>query len=521
MLFRSDDVSSVTGATVTGLTNGTTYYFQVRAVNAAGNGAWSPSSAAITPATIPGAPTLTAITIPNTNPSGRLALAFTAGNTGGSAITGYEFSINGGATWTALTGTSNLLIEGLTNGVSYTISIRALNAQGVGPASNEISAAPTGPADAPVISGVVAENQSLTVSFSAPANNGGSAITGYRYQIRGLSGVWSAWTAVTAQPLVINSLTNGVSYSVKLQALNAGGAGAESSSVTATPFTNPAAPTITSVTPGNGSLAVAYTVDTNGSAVTATEYSLDAGTTWIRTTSTTSPLTISGLVNGTSYSPRVRMINAAGEGGSTTATATTPFRAPFAPAITSVTSTPTSITMNFTVNNGGNTVTTIAYRSRSVTAPGVTSCAAAYSTLTWSENWSAWSEIPAANSLTLSGLSTGNCYDVQVRAQNSAGYGESSRESGKPVTVPSAPSIVSVTPAAGALAVTFNESADNGGAAISAYEYRIGTGAWISLATLNGFTLGTSTLFTIGSLTNGSSYSITLRATNKIGRAHV
>jgi titin len=513
----TDAVSSVTGATVTELTNGTAYYFQVRAINGAGNGAWSPSSAAITPATIPGAPTLTAITIPNSNPSGRLAIAFTAGVTGGSAITGYEFSINGGATWTALTGTSNLVIEGLTNGVSYAISLRAVNAQGVGPASNEVTAAPTGPADAPVISGVVAENQKLTVSFSAPANNGGSAITGYRYQIRGLSGVWSAWTDVTAQPLVITSLTNGVSYSVKLQAVNAGGAGVESVSVSGTPFTNPSAPTITSVTPGNGSLAIAYTVDTNGSTITATEYSLDAGTTWIRTTSATSPLTITGLVNGTSYTPQVRVINSAGEGPSVTATATTPFREPFAPAITSVSSTSTSITMNFTVNNGGSAVTTIGYRSRFVAAPGVTSCAAAYGTLTWSENWSSWSEIPAANSLTLSGLSTGNCYDVQVRAQNSAGYGPTSRESGKPVTVPSAPSIVAITPAAGALTVTFNESADNGGAAISAYEYRIGSGSWTSLATLTGFTLGSSTVFTLDSLTNGSSYAITLRAVNSAG----
>jgi uncharacterized repeat protein (TIGR02543 family) len=516
-----DAVSSVTGATVTGLTNGTAYFFQVRAINGAGTGAWSPSSAAITPATIPGAPTLTAVTIPTTNPSGRLALAFTAGTTGGSPITGYEFSINGGATWSALTGTSNLIIEGLTNGVSYTVSLRAVNAQGVGPASNEIAAAPTGPADAPVISGIVPENQKITLSFSAPANNGGSAITGYRYQIRNFSSpVWSAWTVVSAQPLVITSLTNGVTYSVKLQAINAGGTtapGAESAPVSAVPFTNPSAPTITSVTPGNGSLAIAYTVDTNGSAITATEYSLDAGTTWIRTNASTSPLTITGLVNGTSYTPQLRLINGAGEGGATSAAATIPFREPFAPAITSVSSTSNSITMNFTINNGGSAITTVAYRSRSVAAPGITSCAAAYGTLTWSENWSAWTEIPAATSLTLSGLSTGNCYDVQVRAQNSAGYGPSSRESGKPVTAPSAPSIVSITPAAGALAVTFNESADNGGAAISAYEYRIGSGSWISLATLQGFTLGSSTVVTLPSLTNGTSYSITLRALNSAG----
>ncbi|NDE16566.1 fibronectin type III domain-containing protein [bacterium] len=45
----NDSVSTLTSATVTGLTNGTGYIFQVAAVNGAGTGSWSTSSAVVTP----------------------------------------------------------------------------------------------------------------------------------------------------------------------------------------------------------------------------------------------------------------------------------------------------------------------------------------------------------------------------------------------------------------------------------------------------------------------------------------
>jgi predicted phage tail protein len=83
--------AAATSVQVTGLTNGTSYRVQVRAVNAVGAGAYSGLSVAFTPATVPGAPLI------GVAQSGVAGGAVTAtavwtppAATGGSAITGYR-----------------------------------------------------------------------------------------------------------------------------------------------------------------------------------------------------------------------------------------------------------------------------------------------------------------------------------------------------------------------------------------------------------------------------------------------
>ncbi|MEI7781446.1 MAG: YDG domain-containing protein, partial [Planctomycetota bacterium] len=128
--------------TITGLANGTSYNVQLRAVNAAGDGTATVSTAA-TPRTTPSAPTINSITPSN----GQLSVAFSPPSDGGSAITGYEYSTNGGSSFTAATGTSSpIVITGLTNGVTYDVQLRAVNAAGTGAASSTTQAAPVAPA---------------------------------------------------------------------------------------------------------------------------------------------------------------------------------------------------------------------------------------------------------------------------------------------------------------------------------------------------------------------------------------
>ncbi len=80
----------------------------------------------------------------------------------------------------------------------------------------------------------------------------------------------------------------------------------------------PSAPTITGITPASGQLSVAFSppVSNGGATITAYQYSLDGGVTWASPTPavTTSPLVITGLVNGQSYAVRLRAVNSAGPG---------------------------------------------------------------------------------------------------------------------------------------------------------------------------------------------------------------
>ena len=86
----------------------------------------------------------------------------------------------------------------------------------------------------------------------------------------------------------------------------------------ASSVTVPAAPTISSITPGNNQLSVAFTAPSSngGASITNYEYSINGGTDWVTPSPavTTSPLLITGLTNGTTYDIQLRAVNSAGSG---------------------------------------------------------------------------------------------------------------------------------------------------------------------------------------------------------------
>jgi len=125
------------------------------------------------------------------------------------------------------------------------------------------------PPSAPTGVGATAGNASATVNWTAPANNGGSPVTGYVVTpFVGTTAGTPRSFASTATPQVITGLTNGTAYTFKVAAVNAAGTGPQSgASNSVTPRTEPATPTFTAASPAvaatvNG--AYTYTFVANG-----------------------------------------------------------------------------------------------------------------------------------------------------------------------------------------------------------------------------------------------------------------
>jgi uncharacterized repeat protein (TIGR02543 family) len=233
------------GCTVNGLTNGTAVTFAVQANNGAYTSDSSTATIAVTPATVPGAPT--GVTGTSSEP-GKATITFTAPTSnGGSAITEYVITSSpGGLTCIATVPSTGCEITGLTNGTAYTFTAIARNL--VGNSANSTASAavtPVGKPSTPTNIVVSAGNASATISFTAP-NTGGSAITRYDVEAYDENGVpiSPALTCTLNVPFptplactFANTLSNGLKYSFKVSATNVIGT---SDSSTATAVITPA-----------------------------------------------------------------------------------------------------------------------------------------------------------------------------------------------------------------------------------------------------------------------------------------
>ncbi|MES2787677.1 MAG: sialate O-acetylesterase, partial [Pseudomonadota bacterium] len=264
----------------------------------------------------PGAPTIGTATAGNASAS----IAFSApASNGGSAITGYTLTSSPGG----LTGTgasSPIVVAGLTNGTPYTFTATATNAIGTSAASaasNSVtpSVVLTVPG-APTIGTATGGNGQASVTFTAPASDGGAAITGYT-----LTSSPGGFTGSGASsPVVVAGLANGTAYTFTATATNSVGTGAASgASNSVTPATVPGAPTIGTATAGDTTISIAFTApgSTGGSAITgyiASAYKVSDNTLITTASGSVSPISVTGLTNGVATYVKVAAINAVGTG---------------------------------------------------------------------------------------------------------------------------------------------------------------------------------------------------------------
>ena len=214
-----------------------------------------------TPITVPGKPTI--LTISGGNQT--LTVFFIGPvNTGGAPLLQYEYSLDGGITYVDSQSLSSpFVIGGVTNGITYTVTLRARNTAGPGATSDSEQGIPVSTPAAPTGLVATAGNQELSISFT-PGSNNGSAITNYQYSTTNGASYTSVSPAQTTSPILITGLVNGTTYSVKIRAVNGIGVGDASTTVTGTPGNNPAPPTVLTGLVSDSSVYVYFTAGSNG-----------------------------------------------------------------------------------------------------------------------------------------------------------------------------------------------------------------------------------------------------------------
>jgi hypothetical protein len=420
-------------------------------------------------------------------------------NDGGAPITNYTVTASpGGATATALSNT--ITITGLTAPTPYTFTVSATNAVGTGPAS-----APTNPfvcytvPDGPAISAVTPGNGQATVAFT-PRANGGQPITSYTA---------TAWTSPTAtgagisasgasSPITITGLTNGTAYYVTVHATNLAGNSGEAGPFPVLPATLPTAPTdvAATVVPGGISVSFSPPLSTGGLPIQTYLVSSTDGT--LKATSATSPVVMSGLQNGITYVFTVHATTQFGNGPESAGTIPIHWTSNTAisPPI-NVSAAPADglavVSFSAPLDNGGSPVQsyTVTSNPGGITASGATS------------------------PITVNGLTDGVSYTFTVVAFNANGSSQPSLPS-SPVT-PTPATVTGPPPAPVA-------SPANQGAIVNVSPPDLGSSSPITSYTVasnpGGLTAtGQAGPIRIAGLTNGTSYTFTVVATNAVGNS--
>lgn len=509
---------------------------------------------------------------------GSLTLQFTAPtSSGGSAVTSYEYTINGGGTW--LPGpvgvtTSPITVTGLTNGTAYSVSLRAITAAGGGAASTAAAGTPRTVPDAPsAITAVPGEGQ-VTVSFSAPPFDGGREVDKYR-----VTSMPGGVQTECSSPCTLTGLTVGQEYTFTAQAHNEAGWSVASSVASATPGQRPGVPTgaPTLMIVGN---APSATVSATG--YPAPTFAVTAGALPAGVTVHSSTGVLAGLPTSTGvYLFEVTATNRHGTASatfmgsvesiptiSTTSLGTLKWSVAYdatlaASAVPTATwgvtdgALPPGLTLEADGNVHGTPTTVGAYaveitatnthgsdvanysgtvEAIPATAPVITAVTPDDASLTLEfaapsstggavvtgyqyslDGGTSWLAAPfgvTSGPLSITGLVNGTTYPVALRPVTVAGPGAASAPmDGTPRTVASAPTIDSVTASDHGLVVTFTPPSDDGGDAIMGYRYSLDGGA-----TWNANVVATTTSpLSIFGLENGMGYDIALAAVNDAG----
>ncbi len=484
--LSSTTAQSPTFTAPTQLSNDVTLTFSMTV-----NDATNTSTAAtvnVTVIAVPAAPT----TLEATPSDGQVALTWD--DPGNTTITKYQVSTNGGTSFTDIAGSTAHTVTGLTNGTAYTLAVRAVNASGDGAASTvAVTMVPAAPTS---LSATPGDGQ-VALTWDDPGN---TTITKYQVSSDGgtnFSDIDPSGATTTSH--IVTGLTNDNAYILAVRAVNDSGNGPASISESTTPVAVPAQPSgLTAEVTGDSQ--VVLTWDNPGNTtITGYQLRVDNGD-WAAIAESdkeTTSHTVTGLDDGESYNFYVRAVNVSGPGlrAQTEASIAHRFQVPDAPSGLEAVAGDGQVALTWDPSSFGD-IWYWQYRQKQG--------AGAYG------DWTAIDGSHAnTTGHTVTGLTNGTDYTFRVRAVNGSGNGDTSTVT---VTmVPAAPTSLSATPSDGQVALTWD---DPGNTSID--NYQVSTDGGTSFTDIDPSGAGT-TSHTVTGLTNGTAYTLAVRAVNDSG----
>jgi fibronectin type 3 domain-containing protein len=237
-------VSSPTAASFTdaGLTNGTTYFYVVSAVNSAGQSANSSEASAkpVAPSQAPAAPSGLLATAANA----QVSLTWSASATASSYNVKRGTTSGGPYTTISSPTATHFTDTGLTNGTTYFYVVSALNSTGESANSAQASATPVAPTQAPAApTGLTATAGNAQVSLTWTVSSGATSYNVKRGTTTG--GPYTQVASISVPSFLDTGLSNGTTYFYVVSALNSAGESPNSAQASATPANTPVDVTVT------------------------------------------------------------------------------------------------------------------------------------------------------------------------------------------------------------------------------------------------------------------------------------
>ena len=490
----------------TGLTNGVTYYYKVAAINSVGEGPNS-TEASATPLAVPSEPQ----NLQATTGNHEVTLTWDVPATdGGTTITNYVIYrgivTNGETLLVTVGNVLSHLDTGLTNGVTYYYKVAAINSVGEGPNSTEASATPLAVPSEPQNLQATTASHEVTLTWDAPATDGGTPIVNYSI-FRSLVSGGEVFLIKIGNVLTYRDtgLTNSLTYYYKVTAWNAMGEGPRSGEVSAVPGAEPGPPIGLGAVPANRQVTLTWSPPSDIGGAPITNYMIYRGTvpngeTLLVTVGNVLSYVDTGLTNGQIYYYEVSAKNSLGEGPKSNEASATPATTPTQPSTLAAIAGIGQVTLSWLppLDNGGAPVT--GYTVYRGTIPG------GETLLTSLGNVLGYVD---------GGLANGATYYYQVSAVNRVGPGSRSVEaSATTPTEPLAPRNLQAAAGSGQARLTWSAPASDGGMSVTNYRVFRGTNTGGELFLLE---IGNVLAYTDTGLTNGQTYYYEVTAKNAVG----